>query len=237
MHEEVQGADQLLLRCVRSTDTGPPCLLPLHGERAQDPRDLDAPGYRESRPVRAGNGATTQTQLGTFGDLFDTVWRYVNAGHLLDPPPGDSWPSWPTGAATSGTPRTPGIWELTETGTTRSRRWAAGSLWTALSSCTPTATSRPPTSSAGQRERDAIRRGSTSTAGRGRKSRTRSTPAPRTWTRRRCSPAQTGFDRGERLAGTVAAIHRELARRPAGLPLQRNATRKRVPSSLARFGW
>ncbi len=45
---------------------------------------IDAPGYRHSRPVRSGNGAAGQTQLGTYGDLFDTIARYLSTGHVLD---------------------------------------------------------------------------------------------------------------------------------------------------------
>ena len=33
----------------------------------------------------AGNAAGGQLQLGVFGDLFDTVRRYVREGHVLDP--------------------------------------------------------------------------------------------------------------------------------------------------------
>ena len=79
----------------------------LNGDAPGPERHLDAPGYRNSKPVRAGNGASTQIQLGTFGDLFDSIWQYVNAGHLLEPRPGACWPTSPTGAAIPGTPRTP----------------------------------------------------------------------------------------------------------------------------------
>jgi GH15 family glucan-1,4-alpha-glucosidase len=47
-------------------------------------REIPLEGYRGSRPVRVGNGAAGQLQLDTFGDLFDTVARYVNVGGQLD---------------------------------------------------------------------------------------------------------------------------------------------------------
>jgi GH15 family glucan-1,4-alpha-glucosidase len=47
-------------------------------------REIPLEGYRGSRPVRIGNGAADQLQLDTFGDLFDTVARYVSTGGELD---------------------------------------------------------------------------------------------------------------------------------------------------------
>ena len=41
-------------------------------------RIVDLDGYRGSRPVRTGNAAAEQTQLGVYGDLLDTAWRYVD---------------------------------------------------------------------------------------------------------------------------------------------------------------
>jgi GH15 family glucan-1,4-alpha-glucosidase len=47
-------------------------------------REIALEGYRGSRPVRIGNGAANQLQLDIFGDLFDTVARYVGMGGALD---------------------------------------------------------------------------------------------------------------------------------------------------------
>jgi GH15 family glucan-1,4-alpha-glucosidase len=56
----------------------------LGGNPADGHTELDAPGYRQSHPVRAGNSASAQTQLGTYGDFFNAIHRYIQAGHLLD---------------------------------------------------------------------------------------------------------------------------------------------------------
>jgi GH15 family glucan-1,4-alpha-glucosidase len=84
LHEEVHAAVSWLLAAVRRSAPDLHVFYTLGGELPGDERDLDVPGYRQSRPVRAGNGAAQQSQLGTYGDLFDTVWRYVGAGHVLD---------------------------------------------------------------------------------------------------------------------------------------------------------
>jgi GH15 family glucan-1,4-alpha-glucosidase len=92
-----------------------PCLLPFHrldGGPLRDAHELALGGYRGSRPVVEGNDAREQLQLGTYGTVLNTAWRYVESGNALDPSSGaqlaeladfvcDAW-------------RTPdsGIWEL-----------------------------------------------------------------------------------------------------------------------------
>jgi GH15 family glucan-1,4-alpha-glucosidase len=41
-------------------------------------------GYRNSAPVRVGNGAATQLQLDTYGELFHAAWLYFKAGGRID---------------------------------------------------------------------------------------------------------------------------------------------------------
>jgi len=42
-------------------------------------------GYRGSRPVRIGNGASTQHQLDTFGAFVELVWRFWRSGGQIEP--------------------------------------------------------------------------------------------------------------------------------------------------------
>ena len=84
LHEELHAAVSWLLRAVKGTVPDIHVFYSLDGEMAKEQNTIDLPGYRGSRPVRSGNGAAGQSQLGTYGDLFDTVARYVSTGHLLD---------------------------------------------------------------------------------------------------------------------------------------------------------
>lgn len=50
--------------------------------------DIDYHGYRGSRPVRVGNDAKGQLQLGSYGDVIGAAFRFCDAGHMLDPETG-----------------------------------------------------------------------------------------------------------------------------------------------------
>jgi len=84
LHEEVHASVSWLLAALRNHGPDLHVFYTLDGGVPEDQVELAAPGYRGSQPVRSGNGAAAQRQLGNFGDLFDTIFRYVNAGHLLD---------------------------------------------------------------------------------------------------------------------------------------------------------
>jgi GH15 family glucan-1,4-alpha-glucosidase len=46
--------------------------------------DLDFAGYRGSKPVRVGNDASGQLQLGGYADVIDAAYRFCGAGNMLD---------------------------------------------------------------------------------------------------------------------------------------------------------
>ena len=82
--EDAHASFSWLLDAIATTA---PDIRPLYGlaggpDLAERIVDLD--GYRGSRPVRKGNAAAKQMQLGVYGDLLDTAWRYVDEGNVLD---------------------------------------------------------------------------------------------------------------------------------------------------------
>ena len=84
LQEEVHAGVAWLLRAVRSNGPDIHVMYDLDGRLPGSERRAPVAGYRGSRPVRLGNSAAGQTQLGVYGDLFDTVCGWVFAGHVLD---------------------------------------------------------------------------------------------------------------------------------------------------------
>jgi GH15 family glucan-1,4-alpha-glucosidase len=74
---------------LQRTTAGSACdlqvLYGVGGERFLPELRLDQlEGYRGSRPVRIGNGATSQFQLDIYGELLDTAWLYHRSGGQID---------------------------------------------------------------------------------------------------------------------------------------------------------
>ena len=83
--EQVQESFGCLLRAVRPTAPDLHPFYDLCGGVAKRSETLDhLRGYRDSRPVRYGNAARTQLQLGSWGDLLETASLYVSEGNVLD---------------------------------------------------------------------------------------------------------------------------------------------------------
>ncbi|HET8931467.1 MAG TPA: glycoside hydrolase family 15 protein [Acidimicrobiales bacterium] len=109
---EAHRAITALLRAAQRTR---PRLTPfsrMDGTVPHDASELDASGYRGSRPVRLGNGATDQVQLGNWGDLFESIWMYVRRGNDLDTVSGELLVELADRVAEIWTEKDSGIWEL-----------------------------------------------------------------------------------------------------------------------------
>jgi GH15 family glucan-1,4-alpha-glucosidase len=73
-----------LLRAVATTLPDVHVFYDIHGETVSGEEELDLHGYRASRPVRRGNQAAKQLQIGCWGHLLETAELYVRDGNALD---------------------------------------------------------------------------------------------------------------------------------------------------------
>jgi GH15 family glucan-1,4-alpha-glucosidase len=82
--EQVHESFSCLLRAVGTTAPDLHPFYSLDGQPAERCDELDLRGYRDSRPVRHGNAAMRQLQLGSWGDLLETANLYVESGNAID---------------------------------------------------------------------------------------------------------------------------------------------------------
>jgi GH15 family glucan-1,4-alpha-glucosidase len=82
--ETVHESFCCLLRAVQTTAPDLRPFYSLEGEPAVRCEELDLSGYRGSKPVRYGNAAASQLQLGSWGDLLETADLYLEQGNALD---------------------------------------------------------------------------------------------------------------------------------------------------------
>ncbi|HJW99847.1 MAG TPA: glycoside hydrolase family 15 protein [Terriglobales bacterium] len=84
-HDEAEAFIEWLLH---STNLSQPRLLPLYsvyGKRAQKERDLSHwRGFRDSRPVRLGNGARDQLQLDAYGEVISAAAQLDEFNKSID---------------------------------------------------------------------------------------------------------------------------------------------------------
>jgi GH15 family glucan-1,4-alpha-glucosidase len=73
-----------LLHTARRTHPRVHTFYGLDGRVHDKAQEVNWSGYRGSQPVRVGNDAGAQLQLGNFGDLIHSTWLFVNAGAKLD---------------------------------------------------------------------------------------------------------------------------------------------------------
>jgi GH15 family glucan-1,4-alpha-glucosidase len=128
--EQVHESFAWLLRAVRTTAPDLRPFYDLEGgvpERNEELAHLR--GYRDSRPVRYGNAAAAQLQLGSWGDLLETADLYVSEGHALDDETAQVLAACVDRAALIWPDEDSGIWELEER-----RHYTSSkiSVWTAL---------------------------------------------------------------------------------------------------------
>jgi alpha,alpha-trehalase len=83
------------------------------GEHDLSERELDhLPGWRDSRPVRVGNGAWGQTQLDVYGELLDALWLYQEQLGELHPEIQEFVAELAHAAAEGWQQKDAGMWEM-----------------------------------------------------------------------------------------------------------------------------
>ncbi len=113
--EQVQQSFSWLLRAVRETAPDLRPFYDLGGGVPTRRETLDhLRGYRDSRPVRYGNAAGSQLQLGSWGDLLETADLYVSEGNVLDEDGGQMLASCVDRVSILWPDMDSGMWELEE---------------------------------------------------------------------------------------------------------------------------
>lgn len=112
--EQVDSSLSWLLKGVQLTAPDVHVFYTLDGAPASgqmDQKDL-LEGYKGSAPVMLGNKAATQTQHGSYGDLFGAVSRYVDDGGRLDTHTGLTLAQLADQLCDEWTKPDAGLWEL-----------------------------------------------------------------------------------------------------------------------------
>ena len=81
---QVHASFAWLLEAIGSTGPDIDVFYNLDGETTSGVKELDLVGYRGSKPVRRGNQASGQLQLGCYGDLLETAELYAEGGNSFD---------------------------------------------------------------------------------------------------------------------------------------------------------
>jgi GH15 family glucan-1,4-alpha-glucosidase len=113
--EQVQESFGCLLRAVRETAPDLRPFYDLDGCVPTRRETLDhLRGYRDSHPVRYGNAASTQLQLGSWGDLLETAALYCSEGNVLDADTAEMLAGCIDRVAVLWPDKDSGMWELDE---------------------------------------------------------------------------------------------------------------------------
>jgi GH15 family glucan-1,4-alpha-glucosidase len=110
--EQVHESFSCLLKSVRTTAPDIHPFYTAEGEIARRCDELPLAGYRGSQPVRYGNAASRQLQLGSWGDLLEMTDLYVRNGNALDEATGAMLAACLDRLCVSWVDEDSGIWEL-----------------------------------------------------------------------------------------------------------------------------
>jgi GH15 family glucan-1,4-alpha-glucosidase len=128
MDELTEAAITWVLEATARTHPRIDPVYALGGTVVRDQDKLPLAGYRRTGPVHLGNVAGSQLQLGGFGDLIETISKYVSAGHLLGPAAGERLADTADLLTQIWRKQDSGLWELGERadyGTSKLSVWVA----------------------------------------------------------------------------------------------------------------
>lgn len=114
LREETHAAVSWLLATIVEHGPDLHIFYTLGGGLPGEPEERQVGGWRGEPPVVVGNPAGGQLQLGIYGDLFDVMRRYVNAGNVLDDKTGRQLATVADQACDDWRKRDSGMWELPE---------------------------------------------------------------------------------------------------------------------------
>ena len=83
--DQVHATLTWMLRAIESTNPNLQPFYGIDGSPHNDQHELPLAGYRGSGPVRSGNDAEDQLQLGNYGDVLQAAAMFVAGGHSLGP--------------------------------------------------------------------------------------------------------------------------------------------------------
>jgi GH15 family glucan-1,4-alpha-glucosidase len=110
--EEARSFFWWLMHATRRTRPRLEVLYRLSGGSSQERELHEFRGYRDSRPVRVGNGAVQQVQLDVYGALLNSIWLHVQRHGELEAETGRSVAKVADYVATAWRARDSGIWEV-----------------------------------------------------------------------------------------------------------------------------
>lgn len=212
--EEAKAAFSWLTATIQRHGGRPCTMYRLDGELSPAETDLDLPGYCDSKPVRHGNHARDQLQLGVYGDILETAALFVEQGHVLDLTTRALLAKLTDECADLWRSRDSGIWELDQPEhytMSKMSCWAALDRGAALAAMGQVDTSH---AARWERERDRIREWiDTHCWSEAKQSYTMHAGSERL-DASLLSAVRFGFDHRDRLAATRDAVRRELCRGP-----------------------
>jgi len=111
--EEALGFFNWLVTLCQKCGAKAQILYDIDYEHALDEQILDhLRGYRDSRPVRIGNGAYNQVQLDVFGEVLEAAYNYLNMGGYISRRTWESLESFVDAACENWQLPDSGIWEV-----------------------------------------------------------------------------------------------------------------------------